>query len=267
MKIPIKEVREALARGYNDLQNKEKEIDTVLMHSMANQILHLIHDETLREEDIIIEDVDFNHDELKINLDILTQIQAEHKDWHKHNFGEVPFWMPVFGMMEELGELAHALLKQVQGVRTTEDHNENIKDAIGDLLIFTIGLANTLDLDLRSVIAETWGKVKIRDWKKYPETGMPKKISFFTDDSKLKHTLNRTKTLNQSEEEIMADYRKSGKWPSDEKLIDDPLDMDLLKNVNLCNTCTDDFTTCISLNTFHPIKDIVIKCDSYKKEE
>ena len=166
MKIPIKEVREALARGYGDIQNENKEVDTVLMNSMANQILKLIHNETQKDLSI------------SINLDILTEVQSEHKDWHKHNFSEVPFWMPVFGMIEELGELAHALLKQVQGVRTNEDHDENIKDAIGDLLIFTIGLSNSLDLDLRSVLAETWNKVRIRDWKKYPETGVPK-VKFF----------------------------------------------------------------------------------------
>lgn len=191
---------------------------------------------------------------LSINLDILTEVQREHKDWHKHNFGHVPSWMPMLGMMEELGELAHALLKQEQKIRTNEDHDENIKDAIGDLLIFTIGLANTLGLDLRSVLAETWVKVRKRDWKKNPETGAPipspKKPKFFTDN------LDK-QTLNTTEDEMMADYRKSGKWPSDDKLV----------NVNLCDTCADNFATCISVNKFHPIKDVIIKCDSYKKEE
>ncbi len=66
----------------------------------------------------------------------LRKLQEEQKPWVIHNFGDRPSWMPLLGLMEELGELAHAHLKEAQGIRLEENHIENAKDAVADIVIF-----------------------------------------------------------------------------------------------------------------------------------
>ena|ERR1044071_8738143 len=101
----------------------------------------------------------------------LREIQEEAKEWSYRNFGNQPSWTQVFGVMEELGELCHAYLKRHQKIRTTEDHDEKIIDAAGDLVIFLINFCNTENLDLQQILNEVWDKVKQRDWKKDSEFG------------------------------------------------------------------------------------------------
>ena len=66
----------------------------------------------------------------------IKQIQQEQKAWVRHNFGDRPSWQPLLGVAEELGELSHAHLKHVQGIRVNENHTAKKKDAIGDLVIY-----------------------------------------------------------------------------------------------------------------------------------
>ena len=96
---------------------------------------------------------------------MLRKLQEEQKPWVKHNFGDRPAWMPILGIMEELGELAHAFLKRAQGIRTNEDHSEDIKDAVADIVIFLSDFCSSEGIDFESVVQETWDKVKQRDWK------------------------------------------------------------------------------------------------------
>ena len=76
-----------------------------------------------------------NSSDLPLNL---SEVQWEQKSWEQHNFPN-KIWQHAFmGMVEELGELSHALLKQEQGIRGDKNELELLaKDAIGDLLIFT----------------------------------------------------------------------------------------------------------------------------------
>ena len=71
--------------------------------------------------------------------DTLERIQEEQKVWADRNFGEQPSWMSLMGAIEEIGELAHAHLKEAQSIRNHEDHSEKAKDAIGDTVIFLCG--------------------------------------------------------------------------------------------------------------------------------
>lgn len=99
-------------------------------------------------------------------------LQAEQKSWVKHNFPGRTFEEPFKGMVEELGELSHALLKQKQNIRGTfEEHEESIKDSIGDLIIFCSDFCEARGLDFQKIVEETWGQVKIRDWKVFPKNG------------------------------------------------------------------------------------------------
>ena len=98
----------------------------------------------------------------------LRQLQDEQRPWVQHNFGNRPSWMPLLGVMEELGELAHAHLKRAQGIRTTEDHDAKARDAVGDIVVYLADYCSATGIDLERTVAEVWAEVKRRDWKADP---------------------------------------------------------------------------------------------------
>lgn len=102
----------------------------------------------------------------------LGELQEEQKPWVKHNFGNRPSWYPLLGVVEELGELAHAHLKEEQGIRGTKaEHMEAKKDAVGDIVIFLADYCSAEGIDLQKAVDEAWSEVKKRDWKAHPKTG------------------------------------------------------------------------------------------------
>lgn len=101
---------------------------------------------------------------------MLKQLQAEQRAWVAHNFVDRPTWMPLLGAMEELGELAHAHLKEAQGIRLHENHTEKAKDAIADIVIFLADYCSSRGFDFEELVRTTWDQVKQRDWKANPET-------------------------------------------------------------------------------------------------
>jgi NTP pyrophosphatase (non-canonical NTP hydrolase) len=100
------------------------------------------------------------------------QLQTEHKTWSSRNFDTqfpdtVKFWQPIFGVMEELGELTHALLKQSQNIRGTDaEHIQKQKDAIGDITIFLASTCSALGFNFQELVETTWNEVKQRNYKK-----------------------------------------------------------------------------------------------------
>lgn len=79
-----------------------------------------------------------------VSIDWKKLIEERNK-WVAHNFPAAVSHQPqhgVFGVMEEVGELAHAHLKQAQGIRMNEDHDAKAKDAIGDVTIYLLGIMN-----------------------------------------------------------------------------------------------------------------------------
>ncbi len=103
---------------------------------------------------------------------MLKRLQNEQRPWVKHNFGDRPSWHPLLGLVEEVGELCHAHLKQAQGIRTNEDHELDKMDAIGDIVIYLADYCSAEGIDLQVVVEETWKDVKERDWKNNPERGI-----------------------------------------------------------------------------------------------
>jgi NTP pyrophosphatase (non-canonical NTP hydrolase) len=102
----------------------------------------------------------------------LRQLQQEQKVWADHNFPNRHPYQPLLGALEELGELAHHHLKADQGIRgTAEMHREKAKDAVGDLMIYLADYCNQEKFDMQEILEQTWGEVKLRDWRKDPETG------------------------------------------------------------------------------------------------
>lgn len=104
----------------------------------------------------------------------LRQFQEEHKRWRDHNFPTFRETDGLLGVVEEVGELAHAHLKMQQGIRGGEDKfRADAEDAIGDILVFLMSYCNTNDFVLADCLERAWNEVKDRDWIKYPETGVP----------------------------------------------------------------------------------------------
>ena len=105
----------------------------------------------------------------------LKQLQEEQRPWVAYNFGkDRPAWQPLLGLVEEVGELSHTHLKTSQRIRTDENHLLNAIDAVGDIVIYLADYCSAVGIDLETAVEETWNKVKIRDWKKYPQNGLTK---------------------------------------------------------------------------------------------
>ena len=76
----------------------------------------------------------------------LNEIQSELKVWTEYNFGKQTPDIPILGMIEELGELSHAILTEKQGIRQS-DFLADKKDAIADLTIYALNYLNAQDLE------------------------------------------------------------------------------------------------------------------------
>ena len=80
----------------------------------------------------------------------LSQIQKELEVWTNYNFGQQDSSSPIMGMIEELGELTHTTLKQIQGIRK-KDYLEAKKDAVADLVIYLLNYFNSKQVDISKV--------------------------------------------------------------------------------------------------------------------
>jgi NTP pyrophosphatase (non-canonical NTP hydrolase) len=108
----------------------------------------------------------------EVNMN-LRQAQSEQDAWSKRNFDNRKPYMAVLGAAEEVGELAHAYLKMEQGIRgDREKHVANMKDAVGDCVIFLMDLCNQMGWDFEEIVETTWDQVKQRDWKKNSQEGV-----------------------------------------------------------------------------------------------
>lgn len=100
-------------------------------------------------------------------------LQAEMIAWQTKNFGEQPAHRSFLGCVEEVGELAHAMLKQEQAIRgTPEEHTAAAKDAVGDLMIFLLNYCTTRGWSLEEIVRSTWAEVSRRDWRRFPKNGL-----------------------------------------------------------------------------------------------
>lgn len=96
--------------------------------------------------------------------------------WREHNFPNHTAEEQFEGMVEELGELAHAKRNAGRGIRAHEDHSQKEQDAIGDLIIYLCGYCTRRQLNLFECINGAWEEVRDRDWIKYPGTGRPPSV-------------------------------------------------------------------------------------------
>ena len=105
--------------------------------------------------------------ESKIYRD-LQFLQTQHKQWLDHNFPHQAKHDALLGLMEEVGELAHAHLKhdqQIRGLGDISQANDKKIDAIGDIVIYLASYCNSNGFDLAACVHTTWEKVQRRDWQ------------------------------------------------------------------------------------------------------
>jgi len=104
----------------------------------------------------------------------LSELQQRRDTWVSYNFPGQDMPHSLLGAVEELGELSHHYLKMKQGIRGTDVmHRDEMADAVADCVIYLAGVASYLGLDYGQLVTETWKRVEMRDWVKYPKTGMP----------------------------------------------------------------------------------------------
>jgi NTP pyrophosphatase (non-canonical NTP hydrolase) len=97
----------------------------------------------------------------------LKTLQEEHRVWSTKNFDCTDKIHPILGVVEEVGELAHAILKQAQCIRGDYGaHELEAKDAVGDIIIYLVDVCSRRGWDLDDVVTSTWNQVKKRDWEK-----------------------------------------------------------------------------------------------------
>lgn len=106
----------------------------------------------------------------------LQRIQREQKEWADYNFGSDGHGpeKALLGLVEEVGELAHAHLKHAQG--GIRGYNEKAfkqaaRDAVGDIMIYLLDYTSGQGWDAEEVLEEVWGSVSVRDWKQFPNNG------------------------------------------------------------------------------------------------
>lgn len=109
----------------------------------------------------------------------VRQLQDECAAWRLHNFPATVTdpqnrHHQLLGLVEEVGELAHTVLKFEQRIREGLSEGKltvDLEDGVGDLVIFLTGFCDRYGIDLETAIEETWARVKQRDWTVNPVDG------------------------------------------------------------------------------------------------
>ena len=102
----------------------------------------------------------------------LDDLQDRIGKWAEKNFGKCETYQPLLCVVEEVGELSHAHLKQEQGIRgTDEEHITAGKDAVADIGIALMHYCHLRKWDFENLLYNTFNEVEQRDWKKNKETG------------------------------------------------------------------------------------------------
>ena len=89
----------------------------------------------------------------------MNDLQAEHKAWLATMYPNQPTLIPAAGMVEEAGELLHAVLKmEQQKLWSAEarhgDLHSKLRDAIGDCGIYACSMCNACDWDFNKLYME-----------------------------------------------------------------------------------------------------------------
>ena len=96
----------------------------------------------------------------------LDRLQAVHAEWSESNFGDQPSTLPLLGVAEEVGELNHAHLKGLQGIREDDETTgEDAKlDAVGDVVLYLIDYCSREGLSFPEAVQTAVEEVHGREW-------------------------------------------------------------------------------------------------------
>jgi hypothetical protein len=102
----------------------------------------------------------------------VNKLQEELHAWRQYNFPNADAAQQLLGVVEEVGELSHAHLKQMQGIRGDDDlHIAEAQDAVGDIVIYLMGYCSYRGWSFTELIEATAAHVLGRDWIADPVTG------------------------------------------------------------------------------------------------
>ncbi len=106
----------------------------------------------------------------------LTELRCLQVDlirWEVHNFSTQPPWTTTLGIFEELGELVEAI---------GEAQDEEVIDAIGDFMVYSVNLCTKMRLDFYNIMAHADNLLGSR-------TGMDTLIEIWKNVGKLSHVI------------------------------------------------------------------------------
>jgi NTP pyrophosphatase (non-canonical NTP hydrolase) len=95
----------------------------------------------------------------------LDDLQQQVSRWQLANFPDCEEWELALGVCEEAGELAQCVLKIHRQMRKSEFDEDRLKDAVGDIVIFLMGVCDSRGWLLSETIKDTAKKVMARDWR------------------------------------------------------------------------------------------------------
>lgn len=98
----------------------------------------------------------------------LDELQQRITDWQHHNFPNCSDWELALGVAEESGEIADCVLKAHRKLRADEYGEDRLQDAIGDTLIYLIGLCSLRGWKMSQILCGTADLVLKRAWKEDP---------------------------------------------------------------------------------------------------
>lgn len=95
----------------------------------------------------------------------LFELQKLIQQWQEKNFDEVEMWELALGVCEEAGELCHCVLKSERGMNGEEELDLEMRDAIGDVIVFLLGLCELKGWNIEEVVEEAVATVLQREWR------------------------------------------------------------------------------------------------------
>lgn len=102
----------------------------------------------------------------------LRELQDRLDDWRKKNFPTSGATTHLLGAVEEIGELAHAHIKEEQGIRgSAKLHQNEAMDAVGDTVIYLMQYCSNRGWSFEKILNITAEHVLGRDWIADPVAG------------------------------------------------------------------------------------------------
>lgn len=114
-------------------------------------------------------------------INALNDLQGRLKQWQEANFDDDctgPEWMAL-GAAEELGEVAHIIVKAKQRIRQhqagLDDKTVNdLADGVADTVIYLMQLCSHLGIDFGKTLFFTAETVMQRNWREHKTDGVAK---------------------------------------------------------------------------------------------